>query len=360
MTNSSGSKLQSIQILRAIAAAVVLICHLQKEIRNTIGETWLDLTNIEVVGQAGVDLFFVVSGFIMVYVTKNLPNNGVSAIDFMTKRIFRVVPLYWLLTFLTLGVSLVEPSVKNHNHLDLSYTIGSFLFIPFPREDGHFTPMLGVGWTLNYEMMFYLLFCIVILMRPTFRLATFVGLLVGLSLLGTIVPTSMPQVWYWTRPIILEFLAGGLIAHAFIRGYSMPPAFGWIAIIAGLAILVWSGTLPDPAEYSTRFWAWGIPAALIVAGIVLSRRSIFDGLPKGLANLLERAGDGSYSLYLVHMFVIRITTLVMSKLDLGPMPYTLVCYVVVLIGSFILADILYRTVEIPISKLSRRFLIVKR
>ena len=357
MQDAAG-KLKSIQILRAVAALVVLIAHLQKEIRRTVGPTLLDATNIEIVGQAGVDLFFIISGFIMVYVTRSLPQNLTSATNFLLKRIIRIVPLYWILTLLTLGVSFASPELKHHNHFDLEYVVGSFLFIPYPRaDDGHFTPVLGVGWTLNFEMLFYTTFLLVILSKERLRPLVMVGIFVGLSCVGLFIDPVHAQPWFWTRPIILEFLLGGLIAHLFMRGITIPTAWGFGGIIFGLVGLQLSGGLHDPTGYATRFWAWGGPAALIFAGVVLARTSPFEYLPARLRDLAERAGDGSFSLYLVHMFVIRAVTTVLGNFHFPIISHLLVCYAASIFLSLLVSDWIYRHVELGWNRLGRSFLL---
>ncbi|MFG1212140.1 acyltransferase [Xanthobacter flavus] len=357
---SQGAKLQSVQILRAFAALVVLVSHLQKEIRRTIGPTILDNTNIEIVGQAGVDVFFIISGFIMVYTTRSLMPSRASSLDFMTKRIFRIVPLYWLLTFFTLIVSVFGPQVKYHNDTELLYSIGSFLFIPFMREDGHFTPLLGVGWTLNFEMLFYVVFSIVLLFRPTIRFMTMVAILGGMSLIGCFVDRSTEQLFFWTRPIILEFALGGLVAQLFLRKVIIPTPYAFAMIVLGLVGLQLAGELPDPTAYEVRFWAWGIPSTFIFAGVVLAQKTPFDYLPQRLSNLAVRAGDGSYSLYLVHMFIIRVTTIALAKLHLPVFVHIVVCYALVTVAAFMVADFLYRNVELRVNQLGRRFLVGER
>ncbi len=354
--HDDAGKLKSIQILRGAAALLVLISHLQKEIRRTIGPTFLDATNVEIVGQAGVDLFFIISGFIMVYVTRNLPQTPASAANFLLKRVLRVAPLYWCLTFLTLGVTFADPSLKYHNHIDFQYVISSFLFIPFPRDDGHFTPVLGLGWTLNFEMLFYTLFCVAILNKEKFRPFIMAGLLVVLPCIGLFIDRSYAQPWFWTRPIILEFLMGGVVAHLFMRGVSVPTTLAFGMVISGLLGLQLSGQLPDPTAYEIRFWAWGGPSALIVAGVVLSQKSLFAYLPTRLSHLAERVGDGSYSLYLVHMFTIRITTIIVGKFHFPTIPHLIACYVIAITLSLFLSDWMYRHLELSLNRFGRRFL----
>jgi exopolysaccharide production protein ExoZ len=127
-------QLKSIQILRAAAALGVLLDHAGR---------WLDVAPIVDIGAAGVDLFFVISGFIMVYTSERLFGQTGAPQRFLARRIIRIVPLYWTLTaFAALVLFGFGPN-----------TLGSYLFIPTHRG-----PILTVGWTLNYEMMFYSLF----------------------------------------------------------------------------------------------------------------------------------------------------------------------------------------------------------
>src|ERR1700733_8304140 len=133
------SRLLSIQILRAVAALSVMITHLW----------WGLFTPDFFLGAVGVDLFFVISGFIMVYVSEPLFGQKSSPTTFFVRRVVRIVPLYWMITVAILigGHSLgLRPNTTWLN------IVGSFMFIPTTHADGTTEPVLLVGWTLNYEM----------------------------------------------------------------------------------------------------------------------------------------------------------------------------------------------------------------
>ena len=151
---------QSIQYLRALAALGVVIFHASPAEHPFM------------VGNAGVDIFFVISGFIMWSITEERP---ASPAAFLKDRLIRIAPLYWLLTTLLVVGALVVPKLFPNLRIDLPYVAGSFLFVPMrpPGSTGAdpIWPVLVQGWTLNYEMFFYVLFSLCLFLRPSLRLA---------------------------------------------------------------------------------------------------------------------------------------------------------------------------------------------
>ena len=130
------NKIDSIQVLRFFAAFSVMMVHLP----------------VFEFGIWGVDIFFVISGFIMMYVTEN------NEKFFLLKRIFRIVPLYWILTLGVFALAIFVPDVLNNTTANIVHLIKSLFFIPFDKNGtGHF-PILFLGWTLNFEVIFYFLF----------------------------------------------------------------------------------------------------------------------------------------------------------------------------------------------------------
>jgi peptidoglycan/LPS O-acetylase OafA/YrhL len=129
------NKIEVIQVLRFLAAFSVMMVHLP-----VIG-----------FGIWGVDIFFVISGFIMMYVTENNQKN------FLVKRIIRIVPLYWILTLGVFSIAIFYPDLLNNTTANFEHLIKSLFFIPFDKNgSGHF-PILFLGWTLNFEVIFYIL-----------------------------------------------------------------------------------------------------------------------------------------------------------------------------------------------------------
>jgi exopolysaccharide production protein ExoZ len=359
---SQTNRLDSIQVLRAVAALLVAVSHIQKEIGTNLNNTGLDWAKLYISGQFGVDIFFVISGFIMVYVTKNEPSGFKPARDFFLKRVIRVVPLYWVMTVVTIVLSIVLSDHKNHNDLRPEYVAASFFFIPWLRIDGNFTPVLGVGWTLNFEMLFYVLFAAAMLVHKKLRLLTMTVIFVSLALAGLFIARENVQIWIWTRQIIIEFLLGAFIANALLKGFSVTSIQAWIMFIVGV---VWwqvaSHTLADPTDSEVRLLGWGVPAALIFAAVVLVKRNekrasndwISVNIKGPLVKLFTRIGDGSYSLYIFHMFVVRLVSLILPK-DLITWQYIVCYYSLALFLIVISSDILFKYFERPANELGRK------
>ena len=161
----------SIQILRALAALLVVFHHARYQIRDFeaffYGGIWQS-------GQAGVDIFFVISGFIM-WVTTH--DRRTTPLQFLTNRIVRIVPLYWLLTLTVAAACLIAPSLFRGVVLAPEHVVKSLFFIPdfYPGMPTHIWPLLLPGWTLNYEMIFYVVFAVALLL-PRHLMIPFTGL----------------------------------------------------------------------------------------------------------------------------------------------------------------------------------------
>jgi len=350
-------KLYGIQVLRAVAAALVVCSHLEKEIPPGNGGALEFLQGIRIAGQFGVDIFFIISGFIMIYVTRRTKHSAGEGALFFVKRIIRVVPLYWTMTALTIVMSLTFPDAKNHNDMGILYILSSFAFFPIVRSDGHFTPALGVGWTLNYEMMFYLVFAICLAV-PWRRASTILTVaFIAIIGVGFLVGDNRSALWFWTRPTIFEFLAGVWIAEAYIGGGRIRPPFALGACI--FAIFIWLGVQVigiDPIDSGIRWIVWGGPAALIVGAVVLYQSDgKLDSEPTGLVRFFSRLGDSSYSLYLCHMFVIRLVSRTVAHY-LGGMAYVVILYALGLSAAAFVAYNLYKFLELPLDKYGNQLL----
>ncbi len=293
MRASTAPSFLTIQALRAVAALMVVVYHAFEMWTVRIspaapGVTW---TN----GAAGVDIFFVISGFVMVVSSGRLLSQPGAWIIFMRHRIVRIVPLYWLLTTLKLVLVLSFSGLALRSSLDFDFIVKSYLFFPVVDSAGHFRPLLPVGWTLTYEFLFYVLFAVALGLRvdvvrvliPAF------ALLVILALLRT---ESWPAWTILFSTIIVEFLFGVVLAKVTLRGWSMPPALAASVMVLGAALLLF---VPEAPE-NLRPLVWGVPALAIVAGAVSLEPRIAGGLPQWLLTL----GDASYSIYLVHGFVL--------------------------------------------------------
>ncbi|HXZ46685.1 MAG TPA: acyltransferase, partial [Pseudolabrys sp.] len=204
MSDKSGGMIGGIQVLRALAAVLVTICHAQAEVANIAGlpSAWPPAALANLAGFA-VQLFFVISGFIMVYSTEPLFRTANGPWEFLKRRLVRIVPLYWIVTSLYLALMLlVSEFAKGY---PTSFVIASYFFIPAARPDGVIEPVVGQGWSLNYEMLFYVIFAATVFASRRVSVAMVSVILLSLIVVGN-VASSLPLVLsFWTSPILLHF-----------------------------------------------------------------------------------------------------------------------------------------------------------
>jgi len=256
-------------------------------------------------GTVGVDLFFVISGFIM-WTTTERSQRG--PVQFWLARIVRIVPLYWIFTTLYVAAALITPESFYVVHLEAAHIVKSYLFVPATHPNlGLVAPVYTLGWTLNYEMFFYLLFgfCLFVpwprlrfaLLATTFLLLVVCGLAV--QPVGAIART-------YTDPILLEFLAGVMLATLSPLLMRLGAAIGLVFIAAAIlwvAVVYGYGFVPE------RIVSHGLPAATAVAGALMIEPAA-RARPSRLWLML---GDASYSIYLGHPFAQRVLLIAVKR-----------------------------------------------
>ena len=307
--------------------------------------------NVPNFGGTGVDLFFVISGFIMVVTTAE---KDVTPVGFFCRRIVRVVPLYWLATLAMIAVAAWGQSFK-----DLGYPPAaiakSLLFIPYTAIGGHpgnVWPILGQGWTLNYEMFFYALFALSLAAPRRLRLPGLAVTLGSLVVIGRLFgPFGSPLAVVYTSPMLLEFAAGMILARRWLldgsRNWSpwslLFVVFGFCAI--GLRD---SRFITQHAPFITMCAAF-----IIVAGCLHPKICAIKSRP-----LLE-LGNASYSIYLIHQFV--LDALVWSWLRVFPVvsaASSVLFMALALLLCTAAGWLCYRFIERPLTSRLREF--VKR
>jgi exopolysaccharide production protein ExoZ len=302
------SKLPTLQILRGFAASLVVVDH--AIIRQS---EWAEYPAIVTLaaqysGVLGVAIFFVISGYIMIHTSEKEFGRPGAAATFLRKRVIRIVPLYWIATLLEISLRLPKGGTVAPEEV-----LTSFLFIPQPVGPGEYMrPLLGVGWTLNYEMLFYVIFAAALTFGRKEGLRVLFGVIVGLVLLGALVKslmdTSAPNTVFsfWTDPIILLFAVGvliGLNAGAIRRRISIDHPIEAALFLVALNVaffLALFDSYPGPVSWEVGTW-------LVCAAIV----SICTIQRQGSGGLMTaagvRLGDSSYALYLFHFFAIVAT-----------------------------------------------------
>ena len=335
----TGTNIRSIQCLRGLAALMIVAHHLQ----NQLGR--LGMESME--GSAlpsGVDIFFVISGFIMWVTTAPKPER--TFIGFYRDRITRIVPLYWAMTVLLVAILIVAPGAANTAMLDWPHILKSFFFIPAEHPATHaYQPALIPGWTLNLEMFFYLLFGAAMAAAGT-NLRLRFGIIV-LALLAIVAAGYLARrggvAGFYAQDIVGEFVFGILIGAAFVEERLARSNWFWLPLLAGFALLFADTPL---AEAESRLLRWGVPAALIVLGAVF--------VPQSGPLMLQRLGDWSYSLYLSHPITLAASEKLWNKTADG-VPLLLFPAVAVAV-AILAAWIIHRTAEVPMTRTARRLL----
>lgn len=308
MHNGKITYMPQIQALRGFAALCVVFTH------AFLGAGWMNLNaglnNHPQIGEFGVDIFFVISGFIMVMVSRNDFGKRGAQWSFLKKRLKRIVPLYWLLTCVLIAIVVFAPSLIAHPEIDFEYWAKSLLFIPaeHPVEDGT-RPLLVVGWTLQYEMFFYVLFAVSMFFSRTFGLSLLIVALVSIVIIGLFGEPQNLVVEFYSEPIILEFVAGIFIGILYFRGSRIPARYKLVLPAIALVLVVIGWRISVTMEID-RVLFFGLPATLLLAGFTLSK-----GADKWVfGQLWQRLGDSSYALYLSHVFVVAALGFVFVQL----------------------------------------------
>jgi len=339
-------RLDSIQVLRAIAAIAVVAHHVFRATTIAVQPPTNSLLvpgpSFVQLGALGVDVFFVISGFLMTYISEPYFSGRRSPLDFLAQRFIRIWPPYAVVTAFQCLVLVrhlpYEVPFDLHAHRMLS-----FLFMPTFNESGLLQPIIGPGWTLNYEMLFYVCFTVVLFMGRRLALLTLVVLLSFLFVLGNLVSNPVASEFLGS-PLLFEFLIGAGIGFARKNGViprlSRIGAWACIAVAPILLKLLYD-FWPNRDE---RIVVYGIPATILFLGFSSINSSM--KWPRWMTVL----GDASYSIYLIHTLIIYHVTAHTSELcriDLCT-EATVISSSLAIIAAALGGLIFHKTVEIPL------------
>lgn len=291
-------KLVGLQYLRGLAAVAVLLFHAAQR------TGWRFHA-----GEAGVDLFFLLSGFLMVAITSSESRPS----SFLADRIRRIVPVYWIATSVMLVGALAGAFPKLR--LEAGHIVASYLFVPWCSPvTGDAWPLLIPGWTLNYEMMFYLLFASLLPLGRPLRQVSILTLLFGLLVLVGIATDPGSAIGRtYTDPILLEFVGGCWLGLLWKRPGEWPRWLGWWTAMVAIAAI---GAMAVLAPQVDRALGFGMPAALLLASVLaLERRGRV-----GEWRLPLLLGDASYSIYIWHTLAISVMVKLCGRIGLGSIP----------------------------------------
>jgi len=325
----------SVQYMRAIAALFVVIHHAAWK----GGQYSSSSFDWFVIGEAGVDLFFIISGYIMCH---TVDNKNINFTRFIKARVLRIIPLYWVLTTMALAVYLLFPEKVNssggHTNIFLSYTL-------FPTLDSY---LINNGWTLSYEFFFYFLFAFSLGFAAKYKYLYSVAIILALVSIGNIVSSNIHLFDFITNPLLLEFTFGIGIFYLFKeRTLSFSTGAVLIALSILLIVLV-NNFQPD----LSRVISYGIPSLLFFIGMI-ALEPIFKRNNKNIFNqLFEYIGNSSYSLYLSHPFALVACSIIFEKLGLHQYGFLFVALLVVC--SVVSGHLCYLILEKNLTKLTKK------
>jgi exopolysaccharide production protein ExoZ len=326
--------IRSLTALRAVAACTVVYFHIMSPTGHAFGEF-------------GVDIFFVISGFVIAMVVNTKRQ---SPAPFLASRIARIVPLYWILTILVLGIAIARPNLLNSSTGSLSSFLMSLFFIPYKKANGLIHPLLFVGWTLNYEMAFYLIASMALFAREN-KTIIISCLVFAVFALCRISGDSSTAVAFYSSERMLEFVMGMCAWEIFRRGFRVSPLLAAAAIIALYAMM--AAFELNHATFSPLLRN-GIPS---FAMIILAT-SLETWFSNGwFTRLITFVGDASYATYLSHPYVVEGFRRLFPIMSRGmaitsPVGTTLTVIFALMVGS-----VLYICVDKPMHAAARRSIV---
>ena len=339
------TNLQSIQFLRGIACLLVVFLHISETYLSTYHTFFLG--NIFRFGGAGVDIFFVLSGFIITYSNSRFLTQSSSIIKFIMKRIIRIFPIYWIIISFLLLMQVALPFFyRTHYQFTGANLLNTYLLLP------NHNMVNGVSWTLTNELFFYLLFTISLLVPQKKYSIILLFIYLGILLLFPILPLSKNSINNFTDAILfpmnIEFLLGIIIVllmDKLPKNWCIPLLVTGVVLFIFGAIFTNSGKQVFTNSYN-RVLLFGLPSFIIILALVKYELTtkIY------IHNLFIKLGDASYSIYLFHLPLVAAFFKIMVKLNVTNYTQLLLLIAGLLVTIYYMGIAIYEKIEIPIIK----------
>lgn len=346
--NSKNPKsLLSIQMLRAIAVLSVGFAHLHSVESKMGGQ--IIFGDWALNGFLGVDLFFAISGFIMVFITQNQTYNIKNIHKFIGLRLFRIYPLWWLICGIVFAIYIIRPDLVYQNTISKPDILKSFLLIPQQS-----LPLHAIGWTLVNELYFYLVFSIFLLFKRKYLpiLLALWGLITVFFAMFFLQSQNNPFVLMALSPLNLEFIFGAITGLAYFKKFKINSKI-LISICVIWLIILSANNMPNPAEnfnsQTFRALNYSIPCALLILGLIHAEKNNFIP-PKFLVFI----GNISYSFYLIHVLVFSAVGRIAARFSNEGIFDNIIFSIIAILLTIISSYLLYVFFEKPIISLSHK------
>lgn len=359
VSRNTNSTIYSIQVLRAVAALLVVADHTLIHIFTVYDLPQIYHVMAWKLGGIGVTTFFVISGFVMALTNDANFGRREEPLRFILNRIIRIMPLYWLMSAIAAALFIVTASKQ----ISISYLLMSLFFI-VPLDTANHTimqPVLGPGWTLSYEMFFYAVFALFLMLPKRAALTGFTTVMVALVIWGmstlssTEINDPTSRFAFYANPLLLLFV-GGVLLGALYKKYesvfqNTNINISWMYGAVALTLFISIATDKNSWPLILQPLVFILP--LICVAIALLCR--FQPVTRS-GRLGVLLGEASYSIYLSHILVLAIMRKIVPVAPL----FGIVYFIVVFTAAAVTGTGIYKFIEVPLTKYARKFIKLKR
>lgn len=344
-------QITALQYLRGLAASMVVMTHLlmRYERRGVLGDDFPHA--LMRMGEVGVMVFFAISGFIMVFTTTRASSQSMTGTRFFKSRLLRIIPLYYLTTVAMVAFSAVTQTGSVSGGFDVPSWLDwllSALFIPYRNNAGLMQPIYTLGWSLNFEMMFYLLFAMSFIAQTRVQgIAAVICVLLLLATLGLVVEPPAERVGlqvllaFYTSPALLYFVVG--MAVGLMRRHWNRPA--WLA--ATIPVQATLGSVAVAILIVSE--GLGRLIVMVLAMMIVTLAGERGGHSR-FAAFSRAFGDASYSIYLTHSFFLGAFAALTAPFVTGGALVLLIALAAAVAMCFAGGWLTWRYVELPITR----------
>lgn len=335
--SSGGMTLHSIQCMRFVAATVVVIYHAYISfVPAALAAPTVGAAYAFGFGKVGVHIFFVISGYIMYLTSFGRPGRFRTG-QFFLRRLVRIYPIYWIFVALYLAVTAMLGIMPL---LSPTQFAGMLALAPASAP-----LVIGPAWTLSYEIYFYFVFGIIMILGALRGTIALTLVFVGSIAVGMVFHPANPLAAMATNALLLEFCMGVWVARITTR-HALPRGIGWAAVAS--ALVLYGAGLAWGYDRAPSAIVWGVPSALLIAGMVVLEQTGRSGLMRRLSWL----GDSSYVLYLCHILLITLVLALLRTMGLA-VPLALLM-IATTVGAIVFAALFHAAIERPLTALLHR------